>query len=360
MSLLYKQDWEETKQRFLAWWAGEALDRCAISVTAPLEKPPAGTPPEAPKDPIRRWTDLEFIKRANEYWLARTYFGGEAFPVWSGGYPGHTAIPTFLGCPIDLDMNTGWWKPILNEDDWDVRKLTLDKDGFWWKFTIELLRTGVAECRGKAIPSIGAFGGCGDTLAALRGTGPLLYDVCDCPERVLDAELYLMDMWIGVYQTFYDIVHEVSEGSTCWFGLWSPGKFYASQCDFSYMISPEMFRKLFLPALEKQLAYLDHSVYHVDGVEAFRHIPALCELPRLQAIQVLPGAGKPSPLHYMEWLKYVQSHGKNLHISIATDEVETALRNLSARGLFIATACGTEAEAKQLLENAKKWSSDRR
>lgn len=85
---------------------------------------------------------------------------------------------------------------------------------------------------------------------------------------------------------------------------------------------------VFIPTIEMQTNFLDHSVYHVDGIGAFAHTPALCELPRLQAIQILQGAGKPSPLHYMDTLKYVQSKGKNLHITINAGEVENALENL--------------------------------
>ena len=356
--MLHKPDWEEAKERYLAWWAGEAMDRCALAVTAPRDAPDE-EPPERPDDPVRRWTDLDYISRLNEYHLGRTFFGAEAFPIWGGGYPGHTAIPTFLGAEVTLDFNTGWWDPVLTEDDWDVRELKLDKDGPWWKFTLALLERAAKESRGKAIPSIGAFGGCGDTLAALRGSDRLLYDVIDCPERVCDAEMYLMEMWTEVYEAFYRIIHEAAEGSTCWFRLWSPGRFYAAQCDFSYMISPRMFADIFLPAVERQTRFLDHAVYHVDGIEAFRHIPALCELPRLQAIQVLPGAGKPSALSYLDSLKTVQAYGKNLWITVPAGEVEEALGLLSARGLFIHTTCETESEARELIENTKKWSRDR-
>ena len=41
---------------------------------------------------------------------------GEAVPVWNGGYPGHTAIPVFLGAPFSLDWVTGWWEPFLFEE----------------------------------------------------------------------------------------------------------------------------------------------------------------------------------------------------------------------------------------------------
>ena len=360
MDLINKPDWEETKQRYHAWWAGEALDRCMLTVVAPRDNLPRADWPQRPEDPVARWTDLDYISRFNEHRLSRTFFGGEAFPVWNGGYPGHTCIPTYLGCPIHLTHETGWWDPILTERDWDVRSLEIDKEGRWWKFTFDMLHRAVEESRGKAIPSIGAFGGCGDTLAALRGTNRLLEDVLDCPDRVRDAELCLMEMWTEVYQTFHNILREAAEGSTCWFELWSPGRFYSAHCDFSYMISPRMFQDLFLPAIEKQTQFLDHTVYHCDGEEAFRHIPALCELPRLQAIQVLPTTGKPSALHHMDSLRAVQAAGKNLQIIIPATEVKPALDALSARGLCITTACSTEAEARQLLEDAKKWSHDRR
>ncbi len=359
MPLLFKPDWEEAQQHFLAWWAGEAFGRCGLAVTAPLANAPRVSPPQAPSDPVARWTDLDYISALNEYQHSTTYYGGEAFPIWNGGYPGHTAIPAFLGCPTTLDMETGWWDPILNDDEgWEIDTLQLDREGRWWQFTLALLQRAVQECRGQSIPSIGAFGGCGDTLAALRGTMRLLYDVATMPDLVRETELYLMEQWIDVYDTFYQIVHEAAGGSAGWFALWSPGRFYASENDFSYMISPRMFRDIFLPALERQLQYLDHSVYHVDGIGAFNHVPMLCELPRLQALQILPGAGKPSPLHYLDTLRYVQAHGKNLHITIPPEEVETALELLSARGLFIETHCETEEHARWLLRQAEKWSHD--
>jgi len=358
MGLLYKPDWDEAQVRFKAWWAGELSGRCAMAVTAPRDDAPKEPPPTAPDDPVARWTDLDYLAELNDYRHRRAFYGGEAFPTWTGGYPGHTSIATFLGSPITLDMRTGWHEPILNDAEWTIEDIRLDAEHRYYRFQLDLLRTAAEAAKGKSIPSIGAFGGSGDTLASIRGTMRLLTDVVDRPELVRRTELHLMDIWTEVYQTFYDIISPAAGGSTCWFGLWSPGKFYASQCDFSYMISPGMFRELFVPAIERQLEFLDHAVYHVDGIGAFCHVPALCELSRLQAVQILPGAGKPSPLHYMDVLKDVQARGKDLHITIPPGEVETALGELSSRGLFIATSCGSEAEARALLVDAEKWSRD--
>jgi hypothetical protein len=120
-----------------------------------------------------------------------------------------------------------------------------------------------------------------------------------------------------------------------------------------------MFCDMFLPAIEHQTCLLDYSIYHVDGVSAFRHVDALCELPRLQALQILPGAGQPSPLHFMDVLKKVQAAGKNLHISIPPEGVEEALSMLSARGLFIVTHAEDQTHAEELLRQAECLSTDR-
>lgn len=359
MAFLYKPDWEETKQRYLAWWAHEALDRCGLAVRAPKASVPKKPLPTPSRDPETRWTDLEYYTRYFDVEFRQIYYGGEALPIWHQGYAGHTSIPVFLGAPLHLDQNTAWMEPVLTGEDLDVSHLKIDRTNKWWQFHLKELRYAVKAARGQAVVSVGAFGGSGDTLAALRGTDRLLYDLIDRPDQVRAADEYLMRMWCEVYDEFYGIIRETGEGSTCWFTLWSPGKFYAAQNDFSYMISQKMFQDIFLPVIEKQTRFLDHTVYHVDGVGAFAHVPALCDLPRLQAIQILPGAGKPSPLHYLDILKYVQKKGKNLQLSLAASEVETALSKLSARGLMIHTNCATEAEARQLLENAKKWSRDR-
>ena len=361
MELQYKPDWDETKVRYRTWWAHGYFGRCALAVTAPLDHPPVRPPPPEATTVHEQWHDLDAISARIDYGMSRTYYGGEAFPVWYPGYPGIGAIPTILGCKLDLDMHTGWWHPILTEPDgFDVRNLKLDIGNPGYLYAMDVLRRAVRETRGKSIPSIGAFGGGGDTLAALRGTAQLLLDCIERPDTVREAEWYLMEMWCDFFDRCRAVIQAAGDGgSVCWIGMWSPGRTYAAQNDFSYNISPAMFREIFLPAIERQTRFLDHTIYHVDGVQAFAHVDALCELPRLQTIQILPGAGKPSALHYPEVLKKVQAAGKNLQMYLAPEEVRPALEQLSARGLFISTGCRTETEARELLQTAEKWSVDR-
>jgi hypothetical protein len=360
MQLKYKPDWEETQQRLRAWWNHDYSGRCALSVTAPLDHPPGRPAPPEPRTIEDQWYNLDAIAERNEYGMSRTFYGGEAIPVWSAGYPGIAAIPTMLGCPFRLDMHTGWHDPLLPDPDgFDIRSLRLDETHDACRYHFDVLRRAMKETSGKSIPSMGAFYHAGDTLDAIRGTEQLLVDCIERPDVVRDAEDWLMDMWCDFFDRTYHTVNGPAQGSSCWIGIWAPGKTYAVSCDFSYNIGPEMYKELFLPAIHRQMDFLDYSIYHVDGVNAFAHVDALCREPRLQAIQILPGTGKPSPLHYLDVLKKVQRAGKNLQLYLPAGEVKPALEQLSARGLYIGTHTPTEAEARLLLQQAEGWSVDR-
>jgi hypothetical protein len=62
----------------------------------------------------------------------------------------------------------------------------------------------------------------------VRGTEQLLLDCIERPGEVRAADEYLMDMWFDFYDRCHAITRDAAEGSTCWFTLWSPGKFYAA------------------------------------------------------------------------------------------------------------------------------------
>ena len=357
-----KPDWEACKQRYRAWWANEDFGRAGIFITAPKQRSSGLACPPYPEKIEDRWIDRDFICKRMDYELNQTYYGGEAFPIWHAGYPGWDALPTFLGCDVKLDEITGWWMPIIEENklsSYNPAHISINRENKWYKMSEEFRQMAIRESKGRAIPATGAFGGCGDTLAALRSTEQLLFDLKEEPETVLAFELRMMEIWCGHYDERYADLKTANVGTSGWFPLWSPGKFYAGQCDFSYMISPKDFERCFLPVLDKQTRFLDYTIYHVDGIESFRHVGSLCSLPKLQALQILPGEGKPGPLHYLNVLRKVQKAGKNLHITIAPAQVKDALELLSSRGLMIETWANSEDEANDIIRYVEKNSAVR-
>ena len=59
MELLYKPDWAETKERFLAWWAHEDFGRCGLAVTSPAGGLKPVSPPAFPEKVEDRWLDFD-------------------------------------------------------------------------------------------------------------------------------------------------------------------------------------------------------------------------------------------------------------------------------------------------------------
>jgi len=357
--LVYKPDWEETKQRYSAWWRGEKLDRCLLAVCAPRDEAPPDEYPDTPPTIEQRWMDLAYLDARNEYEWRHTFYGAEAVPQWCPGYPGHVSMPTFYGCPIELDWDTGWHGAILTGEKLDVSGLSINRTGRWWQFGLEVHRHARQAAAGKALPGLCAIMGGGDTLSSLRGAERLLMDLMDDPSGVREAEIKLMHDWFKVYRMYADLLRAGDDWFTTWFPVWTPGYYYTAQCDVSYGISPKSFRECFLPAIQLQTDLLDYSLYHVDGIGAFPFVDDLCKLERLGGLQILPGAGKPSPLHYLDVLRKVQRAGKRLHISIEPQEVPQALELLSSRGLCIGTWCGSEKEALTVIEQASRLSVDR-
>lgn len=358
-SLLHKPDWPETRQRYEAWWRGDRMDRPMLWVSAPRDNLPAEPWPKAPDDLEQRWTDLDYLAAVNDYQMRRTYYAAESLPVWCPGYPGHATIPTYYGCPFKLAESTGWHDPILPEETLDISGLKIDKTCRWYQWGETMFARARRESAGKCLPSTGAIFGLGDTLGLLRGNYRLLLDLIDQPEAVRDAELKMMDDWFDVYQHQVDLLTADGGDFATWFPIWAPGRHYAVQCDVSYGISPGQYRECFLPALKKWTQWLDHSIYHLDGVGAFHLVEEIAKADRIRAIQVLPGSGKPSPLHYMDTLKTVQRLGLGLYIMIAPEEVPQALATLSSRGLFLFTWARDQKHADELLATTARLAVDR-
>jgi len=119
------------------------------------------------------------------------------------------------------------------------------------------------------------------------------------------------------------------------------------------MISPKIFRDFFLRHLERQTNFLDYSIYHLDGPGAIKHLDALLELPRLHAIQWVPGAGAPPMREWIPLLKRIQEAGKGLVLDITPEDVKPLLSQLDKRGLCLRTWCSSLEEGEELLRMAE-------
>ena len=360
--MLFKEDWDEAKPHFEAWWQREIVDRVALSIRAPREHPipDVGLLPEPaePADDTEYWTDAGYRVARAESQFSRTSYLGEAFPFFSTDIgPGTLAV--HLGSPPSFDKNTVWYNPVL-ETLAVAPKLEFNLADPWWKANLDLVRAGTTRGKEKYLTTLPDLVENLDTLASLRGTEPLLYDLIEHPGTIHEAQRQILEAFFVGFDAIYELLEPATPGGGCasLFQVWGPGRVAKVQCDFSAMISPSMFREFVIPYLAEQCQRLDYTVYHLDGPNAMCHAKALCEIPELNAIQWTPGAAFPGCGHpmWLDFYRQIRADGKGLLLlGLEPEEVEPLVRAIGPEGLFISTEVKSEQVAERMLRDARNW-----
>ncbi len=357
----YQNDWPKVKQRLEAFWEGEVLDRCCVAVEAPRRgktmplEARFDYPYHMPEQERQAyWTDAETILNNRLLRFAHTYYGGDAFPqVFANLAPaGHAGY--FKGCRMQIG-NSIWFDEWIH--DTDTEKPVFDEESFYYKKVFELAEYFVANAKERFFIAMPDTSGNLDALAHMRGTMNLLTDLYDDREWVKESLHTLQTVLMDSLERYYQLVHKSNEGGSCigWLNTWAKGRHAQTQCDFSVMISPEDYNELVVPELRQQIAWMDRSLYHLDGAEQLRHLDALLALEELDAIQWTCVDGQPSPVAFIPQLKQMQKAGKKLVIPCYKDpnDVDLLLENLSSKGLLLITSVSSEEEARTLVKKAE-------
>jgi hypothetical protein len=361
--MFYKEDWQQAKERFLAFWQAEILDRCCIAVRAPRD----GShyrPPEPPGDPVeleKWWLDPEDNLKRMVTEFENTYYGGEAYPATTMCL-GASVMAGFYGSPAEYRQETVWYQPVIN--DWAAFPVEFHPAiNFYYKVTMDALRYYVQESRGRFLVSLPELGTATDDLSLMRGMQPLLFDMVDDPLPVERAIQTMAKTWNQVHLEMYNLAHSLNDDGCpiAWMQSWAPGPHFQLSCDFSSILSPKMFKKFIIPELETYLQVNTFGVYHWDGPDAVKHLEALLAMKDIDAIQWTQGDGS-LPAADPQWIpnyKKIQAAGKKLILPfVEINEVETLLGQLSSRGLLLVTRASSEAEANELLRKVSGWTRD--
>ena len=355
-------DWSECRRHFEAWWNLQQADRPTVAFWAPRDKPLPG--PAAPPDPEaaeRRYLDAAYISARAECFLRENRLFGDAFPhVDVDLGPGSMAL--YLGSEPGFSRETVWFHPLpdLLTDPESVDLPRFDPDNRWWRTHLELIRRAVDFAEGRWLVTVPDLVENIDILAALRGAQNLLVDLYDRPQWVRAWLRRLDDLYFEYFDRIYDMV-KGADGSNAYtaFWVWAPGRMAKIQCDFSAMIGPDMFAEFVLPGLVNQCSRLDYAVYHLDGPEALCHVPHLCSIPGLNAIQWTPGAGNPGTGDpcWFDMYHQVLDAGKGLLLMGPQEpQARQVAREFGTRGIYMFfNPLGSESEGEDLMRRIYDW-----
>ncbi|MDD3278452.1 MAG: hypothetical protein PHG16_06140 [Lachnospiraceae bacterium] len=353
---------DKTRERFIALWNREIIDRCCISVTCQNKEMVADINrfPADIREQKAYWMDAERVLHRNLACMEQTYYAGDAFPlVWLNlGPSGHAGFAR--GAKWGYEPTTIWFEPIM-EEGLDPEKIILDRQNELLKKTMEFAAYFTEESRGRYLVSMPDLAGNLDALAHLRGTQDLMMDfLSEEPEVLLECEEKVQQLWKEGVTQAYEITKKANYGGSCigWLNTWAPGFHSQLQCDLSVMISKEIFDHFAMPELVEQSSYLEYPLYHLDGIEQIRHLDTLLSIEGIKMIQWTSVVGQPSPLKFLSELKRIQASGKGLLLTLRPDEVETALTELSSRGLYINVSADSRETADEVVKTAERYSRE--
>ncbi|MCS7061797.1 MAG: hypothetical protein RMN25_11625 [Anaerolineae bacterium] len=354
LSLEYKPDASTVVERMAAWWEGEIVDRATILLSAP--KPNPQPLPHKQHATLReRWMDIDFQVECAAIHAANTYWAGESLPIYMPNL-GPEILTACYGAELQFTENTSWSEPILQ--DWaDMSRLRIDPDNEYLRCILEMTRRALEVGRGKFLVGLTDIHPGGDLAASLRDPQQLCLDLVEAPDQVRGLLQHIYPAFFDFFKLNHHLIRAAGQTiCTSWLPLFvDGGRYYIPSNDFSIMISTEMFETFFLPELLAEIAWLDHSIYHLDGPGALRHLDLLLDIPKLDAIQFVYGDGAKPASRWIQVFQKIQNAGKNVHISIEPHELDFFMDNLNPEGVMVQTSVASAEEADAMIAQIAKW-----
>lgn len=351
----WKTNLEETKLHYIDWWnhRGIVLNMWehfqeGVTPHADVQAPPP------PKDLNQRWFDPVWRAQYLDWYVAHSSLKADMLPV-ANTQLGPGSLAAILGGVLEGGEDTIWIHPNPNFKDDGI---CFNREHPNWLLHKKLL----TECKQRAqghyyvgMPDL--MEGL-DVLAAMKGTDQVLLDTVMQPEVVERQVQQINDIYFQVFDELYDIIREGDEMAFCYFSAWAPGKMSKLQCDISTMISEDDYRRFVQPYIRQQCQHIDYTLYHLDGVGAMRHLPALLEIEELNAIQWTPGVGEPqggSPKWYDLYRRILDGGKSVLACWVTLEELRPLLDHIGSEGVHLEMDFHNEQEVEEAMRIVEEY-----
>jgi 5-methyltetrahydrofolate--homocysteine methyltransferase len=344
MELEFKQDFEAARADWARFWRAE-LDRPLVAA----EVPRPGVEPVR-KPPYIAGHDGNFTPIIDQLlrWAETHEFVGAAIPFWYLEFAAaHFAI--LLGAELRYESleGNGWVVPFV--DDLAEADLRFRPDCFWWEQTVAFAEELKRRCGGRLLICTPTLVANVDALAAVYSNEKLLFDLVDRADVVHRALDQIDRAHAEIVDAFTELFDVPTWGSINRHGAYARGYTTIPQCDFSAMISADMFRKFVQPALRKEMARLDGVEYHLDGPGALQHLDALCEIDELDLIQWVPGSGWGEEQDWTDLYLRIDTLGKGQYRAGNADSLREWRDRLRTKKLFWKLGAGSRQEAEAVI-----------
>jgi len=339
--------WKAVTRNYGAWWNGE-LERPLIPLVI-RNRDPGRPRPDAPLLTQATCADLgipaEHLIDRIDYELSCCSFLGDAFPFVGMACFGPGVLAAFLGARLDNSTGRVWFHPPAELDIRDIH-FTFNSDNIWFRRIRDIYAAGMRRWQGQVLMGMTDMGGVLDVLSTFRPSDKLLLDLYDHPDEVTRLAWELHDAWFTCYEALNDVLQPHNPGYSDWSGIYSDRPSYIPQCDFCYMIGPDMFDAFVKPELAATCRRLPNTIYHLDGTGQLPHLESILSIADLKGVQWVPGTGKPDCSNWPEVYRRIRDAGKLIQLYGDFDVLDAVSAQLgSARGIHLKDAVASDRES---------------
>jgi len=308
--------WDEIRETYSLWW-NRKLDRPLMNIRIMDAYTPDREVSRVPALAQANCHDFsipaEEIINSVDYYLQKIEYLGDSFPFFDFNVFGPGVLAAFCGAILDNSSGQVWF---FGQNHLPIEEIhvSYNRENKWVKRIKDIYRAGNEKWKGQVLMGMPDLGGNLDVAATFRTSENLLTDLYDAPEEVLRLCKEIQNAWYDAYWDLRSVLEPINPGYSDWDGLYSTTPSYVLQSDFSYMISPDMFRAFTLPILERDCEILDHTIYHLDGVGQLPHLDIVLNMEKLNAVQWVYGDGAPSARNWVDIYKRIEEAGKGIHV----------------------------------------------
>ncbi|MEK6796950.1 MAG: hypothetical protein AABZ39_19405 [Spirochaetota bacterium] len=332
----WKNGWDDTRAHYLKWWSHTGHVVVAYGKALYQKPPHEGVARMAKASSLeQQWLDPVWRAAYEESIVAAADYPFDNLPIAHTSIgPGSLAL--YLGSEAALQDHTVWYDPCITDPEHHPA-LRFDPNNRYWKIHEAIIRENLKRSCGRYFIACPDIIENIDVLASLRDAQTLLMDMVDRPSWIKERVAEINEAYFETYDRVYDMI-KLPDGSSVYghFHLWGPGKTIKVQCDASAMFSPDMFNEFVTPQLTEQCEWCDHSLYHLDGPDAICHLDNLLAIKPLDAIQWIPGAGKPDAGQTLWYPMYekILGAGKSLQIAVQIKDLKRTVDAIGSTGVF--------------------------
>jgi hypothetical protein len=358
MYLARKPDYPEVLARFEAWWRKEPLDRPLVTIQ--VQPDPAPRLPSKQHASVRDgWMDVEYVLDCVEARMEAGVFLGDTAPIYMP-FLGPEICAALFGAELRFANEVTSYSVPVAKHVRDILAMRPDFDTVYWKTIRQMTDMSLERGQGRWITGVTDLHTNGDLLASLRDPQEMCFDCADDLEGVRLACEHVTDFFPAIFDDLYNRIAAAGQPCTTWTPALSMDRWYPVSCDFICMISEPMFRQSILPSIEREIAYMPHSIFHLDGPGALKHLNTLLELDNLTAIQWVYGAGAGPAERWIDVYRRVQDAGKQLQVTgyYGLDEFKALAPHLDPRRVwFWPIGEFPRAEAEEFIAWTERWAA---